>query len=196
MRKAKNEPRRPARAQRRGCFALSALLSLSGLLCALLLGGLFYLIIVWQHGAGGADVRQTAVPHITADSSYGEGADGSFPAAQLELPGEELAEVSATEADVGGESCRVVTRKYALADGKTAYAVSAWPAAYLEWMAVQRYTPQLVTGYVIGELDAVYALRSDSALLCARSGEAVYLLLSDADENELYRLGAAAVIGK
>lgn len=194
MRKAKNESHKPAKTQRRGCFALSALLSLSGLLCALLLGGLFYLTIVWQSGAGSVDMRQSAAPNTTA--GFAEDVGGLFPAAQLELSDAEPAEFSATDVNVGGKSCRVVTRKYALADGKTAYAVSAWPAAYLEWMAAERYTPQLVTGYVIGELDAVYALRDDSALLCARKGDAVYLLLSDADENELYRLGAAAVIGK
>ena len=51
----------------------------------------------------------------------------------------------------------------------------------------------LITGFAIGPLDAIYAVSGENAMLCAQSGQTVYMILAQADENALYSLGADAV---
>ena len=65
---------------------------------------------------------------------------------------------------------------------------------YIERTKQEGWQAQLVTGFVLGEEEAVYALRGSEGMLAARSGDAVYMLISAAQEQELYALGSQAKI--
>ena len=93
---------------------------------------------------------------------------------------------------MGGKLCDVLTRTYLLADGTRAQAITASPAAYIERMQQEGWQAQLVTGFAIGETDAVYARSGENAMLCARDGETVYMIIAQADEQTLYALGVDA----
>ena len=94
---------------------------------------------------------------------------------------------------LGGKTCDVLTRTYRLEGGAQVQAVTASPAAYIERMKEEGWQAQLITGFAIGPLDAIYAVSGESAMLCAQSGQTVYMILAQADENALYALGADAV---
>ena len=70
--------------------------------------------------------------------------------------------------------------------------ITASPAAYIERMKQEGWQAQLVTGFAIGETDAVYARSGENAMLCARDGETVYMIIAQADEQTLYALGVDA----
>ena len=93
---------------------------------------------------------------------------------------------------MGGKLCDVLTRTYLLADGTRAQAITASPAAYIERMKQEGWQAQLVTGFAIGEMDAVYARSGENAMLCAKDGETVYMIIAQADEQTLYALGVDA----
>ena len=150
-----------------------------GLACALLVAALFYGVMAYQlSGADGA----------AAQSEPGRGV--------LALGEGELVSQAQDTVEMGGVPCTVVTRVYALADGTAAEAVTAQPAAYLQRMSQEGWKPQLITGFVLAGLDAVYATRGDEYLLAAREGEAVYLLRVAGDEQRAYALGASAVLAQ
>ena len=94
---------------------------------------------------------------------------------------------------MGGKTCDVLTRTYRLEGGAQVQAVTASPAAYIERMKEEGWPAQLITGFAIGPLDAIYAVSGENAMLCAQSGQTVYMILAQADENALYALGADAV---
>ena len=94
---------------------------------------------------------------------------------------------------MGGKTCDVLTRTYRLEGGAQVQAVTASPAAYIERMKEEGWQAQLITGFAIGPLDAIYAVSGENAMLCAQSGQTVYMILAQADENALYALGADAV---
>ena len=75
---------------------------------------------------------------------------------------------------------------------KRAQAITASPAAYIERMKQEGWQAQLVTGFAIGETDAVYARSGENAMLCAKDGETVYMIIAQADEQTLYALGVDA----
>ena len=76
-------------------------------------------------------------------------------------------------------------RRYALEDGTQAEAITAQPAAYIERLSEEKWTAQLITGFVLAGMDAVYAVRGEEALLCARAGDTVYAPLARAAEQAL-----------
>ena len=94
----------------------------------------------------------------------------------------------------GGQDCTVLVRLYEMEDGTQAEAITAQPAAYIERLSEEKWTAQLITGFVLAGMDAVYAVRGEEAMLCAREGDTVYALLSRADEQTLYALGASAAV--
>ena len=51
---------------------------------------------------------------------------------------------------------------------------------------------QLVTGYVLAGMDALYAVENGVGILAARDGDFIYLIEAEAGESALYALGAAA----
>ena len=117
-----------------------------------------------------------------------------YPGALLALADAQLTQEQAQDMTAGGQTCRVITRTYALSGGGEAKAVSAYPGAYLERLADEGYAAQLITGFSLAGMDAVYMLGGDRALLAARDGECVYLLETKADEQTVYALGAAAYL--
>ena len=168
---------------------------LLGLLCALVLGAVFYGAMVYQlTGEETRAAQQTAPQHTPAPLAQGLGGDMLYPGPLLAISGAQLAGETAEDVRFGGRMCRVIRRTYALPSGERSTAVSAYPAAYLERMAQESYVPQLITGFSLAGMDAVYALRGQDALLCARSGEYVYMIETAADEQSAYALGAAAYL--
>ncbi len=121
-------------------------------------------------------------------------AAGGYPARTLSIEGMTLLEEKKETVRMGGAECHIVTRVYAAENGLQATAVSAVPAAYIERLSAEGWQAQLVTGFVLGEEEAVYALRGSEGMLAARSGDAVYMLISAAQEQELYALGSQAKI--
>lgn len=179
--------------------ALAGVLTgLVGLICAAILGALFYGTMVYQL-AGETDAQaaaraQARVLGTPIPLEQGVDVRSLFPGALLALGEGTLIEEQAQDARMGGRTCRVITRIYALADGTQARAVSATPAAYLERLSEEGWQPQLITGFVIGELDAVYALRGDECMLAARDGELVYMIEAQTSEQAAYALGAMAYL--
>lgn len=164
-------------AKRRKRWTVSGVLAaLMGFLCAVVLGALFYGTMVYQ--LAGEDTRGLEQP--------------AEPGGILALNEGALIGEIQTQEKVGGVLCTVVTRSYQLGDGAQARAITAHPAAYLERLAAQGVSMQLITGFVIDDLDAVYALAGETGILAARSGDQVYMIEAAADQQTLYALGARA----
>ena len=147
-----------------------------GFVCAVMLALLFYGAMVYQ--LAGEDA--TGAPGI-------EGAGGV-----LSLTSGTLLEETTTQQAVGGADCAVTTRVYALESGEQVRAITASPAAYIERLSAQGVTMELITGFVIDGLDAVYARQGETGLLAARSGDTVYVIEGPQDQQALYELGAMA----
>lgn len=161
--------------KRRKNWSVSAVISaLLGLTCALVLAVLFYGTMVYQL-AGDGESAQSIAP-----------SGGVLALTGATLMGEETA-----QQEVGGALYSVITRTYRLASGEEARAVTASPAAYLEVLTRPGVTMQLITGFVIDDLDAVYAISGDVGILAARAGDTVYLIESAIDQQTLYALGAS-----
>ncbi|MBR5302592.1 MAG: hypothetical protein IKU38_07135 [Clostridia bacterium] len=94
--------------------------------------------------------------------------------------------------EMGGEACTVSVRLYRGSDGLEIEAVSASPAAYIERLAREKWTAQLMTGFTLAGMEAVYSVRGGEGVLSAREGERIYMLRAAADERTLYALGADA----
>ena len=162
-------------------FRLSSAIGwLLGLLCALVLGGVFYGAMAYQLLGQEWENLETA---CVADKD-----------ALLALPDMELISEQTVQQEVGGETCTVTTRIYQTQDGVQVEAVSASPAAYIERLSQEKWTPQLITGYVLAGMEAVYSLRGEEKLLCARTDDRIFMLCTRADEQMLYTLGAQAAL--
>ncbi len=158
------------------------LADLLGVLCALILGGVFYAVMVYQL-AGEETARQKGM-------AFEPGMQ--LPAVEVE--GGTLISEEEKVVRMGGENCRTRTRVYTFADGSQCRAISAAPAAYLERLVIEGWTPQLITGFVLDEMEAVYALRGDQAILTAQDGDFIYMIETAANEQKVYALGAQARI--
>lgn len=174
---------------------INAISLLIGLVCALILCCMFYAAMAYQ--LAGRETQQTdAQPGAASPAplAAGQPAAALFPGALMAL--EQGAPESEHAADVkmGGEVCRVFTRVYTLDSGDQVEAVSAYPAAYLERMAQEGYAPQLISGFVLAGMDAVYALSGDRCALYTRSGDCVYALFAPAGEEAAYALGVSAYL--
>ncbi len=158
------------------------LADLLGFLCALILGGVFYAVMVYQ--LAGEEPAEKKTARFVQNMP--------FPAMTLE--GGTLISEEQKVVRMGGADCRTLTRVYAFEDGSQCQLISAAPAAYLERLALEGWTPQLITGFVMDDLEAVYALRGDRAVLAAQNGDFVYMIEAAADEQKLYALGTQARI--
>ena len=161
-------------AKRRRLTVSGVIAALLGFACALVMCALFYGAMVYQLAGEPEDVQEAAVTGLLALSS------GT------------LLEETTAQQEVGGALCSVTTRVYALADGAQARAITATPAAYLERLTARDVEMQLITGFVIDDLDAVYARSGDMGILAARSGDTVYMIEGAQDQQALYELGALA----
>lgn len=162
-------------AKKKRKWITSAVSLLIGAACALVLGAVFY----------GAMAYQLAGGETAAQATEESGERMMIGGAQF------ISEQTALERH-GGQDCTVLTRRYQLEDGTQAEAITAQPAAYIERLSEEKWTPQLMTGFALAGLDAVYAVRGEDVMLCAREGDTVYALITQADEQTLYALGAAA----
>ena len=164
--------------KKRGNWLASAIAWILGLGCALVLGFVFY----------GAMAYQLLDKDTAAQaSSVQEGA-------KLTLSGAQLLSEQTVVSQYGGESCTATVRSYDLGGGEKAEAITARPAAYIERLSEDGYSPQLITGFSLAGLEAVYALRGEEALLCSRSGDTVFMLRARADEQTVYALGAGSYL--
>lgn len=148
---------------------------LVGTACALVLGAVFYGAMAYQL-AGGETVQAE-----TAQMS------GTLALEEAQL----LSEQTLHERH-GGQECTVLERRYQREDGTQATLITASPAAYIERMSEENWTARLITGFSLAGLEAVYATCEGEAMLCARQGDAVYMLLAQTDEQTLYALGVGA----
>ena len=161
--------------RRKKATASGMIAALLGFACAIVLGALFYGTMAYQ--LAGENTEAAAKAQQGGVLRLGSGT----------LDGE-----TQTQETVGGRRCSVTTRTYTLEDGTQAKAVTAQPAAYLERLTAQGVQMQLITGFVIDGLDAVYALSGEAGMLTAREGDTVYMIEAQLDQQALYALGAAA----
>lgn len=177
-------------------FLLSnAIFLLIGLLCALVLCAMFYAAMAYQ--LAGKDAQQLpaqAGAASPAPLAAGQPAAALFPGALMALEDGVPESEQAADVQMGGALCRVITRVYTLDGGERAEVVSACPAAYLERMAKENYVPQLITGFTLAGMDAVYALSGDRCALYARDGDCVYAVFAPAGEETAYALGVSAYL--
>jgi len=157
----------------------SAIAALMGTACALVLGFVFY----------GAMAYQLLDDAGKAHEAAREGGN-----LRLVLSGAQMVSEETAAAEYGGERCTALICSYALDGGVKAEAITARPAAYIERLSEEGYTPKLITGFVLAGMDAVYATRGDEAMLCARQGDTVFMLRTAADEQTVYSLGAGAYL--
>jgi len=166
--------------KKRGNWLQSAIGVLIGLACALVLGAVFYGAMAYQLADGSAQ-------DVPAASVGGEGA-------LLALLDAQLVSEQTVRQEFGGEDCLVTMRAYETQDGLTVEAVCASPAAYIARLAQEGWTAQLVTGFSLAGIDAVYSVRGEEGMLSCRDGDRIYMLRAAADEQALYTLGAQAIL--
>lgn len=162
--------------RRKRLTASGVIAAILGLACAVVLAALFYGAMVYQLAGEPAPATQTD-----------EAAGGL-----LALSAGTLVDEAVTEQRIGGAACAVTTRTYALESGAQVRAITASPAAYIERLSAKDVTMELITGFVIDDIDAVYAQQGDMSLLAARSGDTVYVIEGTLDQQTLYELGALA----
>lgn len=180
--------------RKRMSVAVQLTTAVIGFLCAVVLAALFYGAMAYQMADGGETGAQGMPAATPAPLVQGASAAQMFPGPLLALSDGTLEQEVVQDIDVGGTVCRVVTRSYVMESGESAEAVSAYPADYLRVMAQEGYTPQLITGFLVAGLEAVYEIRGEDALLAARDGEYVYMIGSAAQEQAIYALGAGAAL--
>lgn len=179
--------------RRRGGFARFWAAAI-GLMCALVLSALFYGAVVYQLSDGGDGAEQVKQTATAAPLEQGASAAQMFPGALLALLQGELIQESAQDIQMGAQTCRVVTRRYLLEDGREVRAISASPADYLRRLSQEGYVPELITGFLLAGMEAAYEIREEEGILIARSGDAVYMIEGAADEEAMYELGADAYL--
>ena len=98
---------------------------------------------------------------------------------------------------VRDQDCTQMTDVYVLDDGRQVRAITAWPPAWLETLAGSGWVPQLITGFSIGTLPAVFYLNGSQSMLIAREDPYVYAIQvtgEDADGQTVYALGVLASV--
>jgi len=157
-----------------------AIVGLVGLACALVLSAVFYGAMAYQLLDGAAQPVQTVSQQEAG--------------ALLAISDAELLSEQTEQTEIEGTVCTVTTREYQTADGLRVQAISASPAAYIARLSQEKWTPQLITGFTIAGMDAVYSLRGEEGLLSCREGDWICMLIAAADEQTLYALGAGAYL--
>ena len=135
-----------------------------------------------------------AMVYQTPDDNAGTAVQAQQQGSALALAGAQLISEQTVAARYGGQDCVALERTYSLESGAQAKAITASTAAYLERLSQEEYVPQLITGFTLAGMDAVYALRGEECLLAARQGDMVYMISAGADEQAIYALGAQAYL--
>ena len=151
---------------------------LIGVVCALVLAAVFYGAMAYQLADGTLHSENQASAH----------ASGTV----LAIADAQLISEQTQQQEAGGTVCTVITRRYESGSGLEIEAVSADNAAYIARLSDEGWTAQLITGFTLAGLDAVYSVREQEGLLCARDGQRIYMLRAQADEQTIYALGAGA----
>lgn len=162
--------------KKRGNWLLSAIGMLLVLCFALVLFGVFYGVMAYQ--LAGGEPQEADTPAVQG--------------ALLALPDAQLVSEQMQQQEMGGALCTVTTRIYKTQDGLEVEAVSASPAAYIARLSEEGWTAQLITGFTLAGLDAVYSVRGKEGMLSAREGERIYMLRCAANEQTLYEKGTLA----
>ncbi|MBR4039385.1 MAG: hypothetical protein IKJ11_04710 [Clostridia bacterium] len=157
--------------------AIGALIALA---CALVLAVVFYGAMAYQLADGTLRGGQSAARSGTA--------------AALAIADAQLISGQTQRQETGGEACTVTTRMYKTSGGLEVEAVSADSASYITRLSDEGWTAQLVTGFTLAGMDAVYSVRGQEGMLSARDGNSIYMLHAQADEQTLYALGAGAYL--
>ena len=157
----------------------SVIAAILGTACALILGFVFYSAMAYQLMSEDGAIQASVQNNENM---------------RLALSGVKLLSEQTVVSEYGAETCTALVRSYELEGGAKAEAITARPAAYIERLSEEGYTPQLITGYTLAGMDAVYALRGDEAALCARAGDTIFMLCVKADERTVYSLGAGAYL--
>ena len=160
----------------KGNWLQSAIGLLIGTACAAVLFAAFYGTMAYQL----AGEKRQAAPAAGGQNAL------------LSVSGAQLIGEQTVLQEMGGETCTVCVRLYRSGDGLEIEAVSASPAAYIERLAREKWTAQLMTGFTLAGMEAVYSVRGGEGMLSAREGERIYMLRAAADERTLYALGADA----
>lgn len=177
---------------RKSKWWIDAVSVILGLACMLALGALFYGVMAHQLAGG------EIAPRTQAAQTGGV----------LKLNTAQLLSEQTQQARCGGQRCTVLERRYALENGGQVTAITASPAAYMERLSEEGWMPEQTTGLVLAGMEAICAVREEpdaqgadvrehgetgtQALLCARYGETVYLLIAQGNGQELAALGETA----
>ena len=103
------------------------------------------------------------------------------------------------EGKILDQDCTQIVDSYVLEDGRTVRVITAWPPAWIETLAGSGWVPQLITGFNIGELPAVYYVNGTQSMLIAREDPYIYVIQvegEDVDGQTVYALGVLASIEK
>lgn len=96
--------------------------------------------------------------------------------------------------EINGERYERFIRSYLLPDGRRIRVMRVSSAAYMEMLALSDWVPEIISGYVIGDLPAVYYTSSSGTMLAAREGNLLYIIElygDDTDGQTIYTLGSA-----
>lgn len=147
---------------------------LPGVICMLALGAAFYGVMAYQLAGGEVQAQEQA-------------AGGT-----LMLEGAQLLSEQTVQERHGGQRCTVLVRRYQLEGGMQAEAVTAQPAAYIERLSEEKWTPQLTTGFTLAGMEAILAARNtpqgEESMLCARQGDSIFVLQVRGTSMQLQQL--------
>ena len=150
---------------------IGALAALLGVVCALILCALFYGTMVYQLAGERRTARRRSRPSRRRRWRWGAAERWKAKAAERVRMGGKA--VRRADADVPA--------------GRTARGrrpMTASPAAYIERMKEEGWQAQLVTGFAIGAAGRdLRASAGENAMLCAKDGETVYMIIAQADEQ-------------
>ena len=119
-------------AKKRKKWIFSAVSLLVGAACALVLGAVFYGAMAYQ--LAGGEAAQTGAAQAEGTLALGD----AQPVFEQTL-----------QERHGGQDCTVLVRLYEMEDGTQAEAITAQPAAYIERLSEEKWTAQLITGFVL-----------------------------------------------
>ncbi|MBQ9010037.1 MAG: hypothetical protein IJ088_12025 [Clostridia bacterium] len=121
------------------------------------------------------------------------------------VPGEPVPRVILRNLQYAGQSdvresdpeYTVMSNHYQMQDGRSVHTMTAWPPVWLETLAGTGMVPQLITGFTIGSLPAVYYSNGVQSMLIAREDPyifAIHVEGEDGDGQTAYALGVMATI--
>ncbi|MBR1709116.1 MAG: hypothetical protein IJ719_09845 [Clostridia bacterium] len=96
--------------------------------------------------------------------------------------------------EINGQRYERLICSYLLPDGRRIRVMRVSSAVYMETLALSDWVPEIISGYVIGDLPAVYYTSASGTMLVAREGNLLYIIElygDDTDGQTIYTLGSA-----